>query len=91
MLKHIANGDNYTRYWIEYHHGRHRVSLVVRVDRCTDDISADVFVHGHHVSFARWEQCDHLRSVKFTTIGKRYAWLCDAMRDEYGIIVPMEG
>ena len=91
MLKHIAEGDNYTRYWIECRHGRHRVSRVVRVDRYTDDIFADVFVHGHRVAFARWEQCDHLRSVKFTTIGRRYAWLCDAMREEYDIIVPMEG
>ena len=55
-----------------------------------DEYTAFIHVDGVEQAMSRWIQCEHVRGVYSTNISKRWSWLTSVIKDEFGIIIPME-
>lgn len=88
----FCEGYDFYQYFVRFVGHGHEVHLRVMVGKDDEFCSAHVSIDREDVAQARWEQLDtNKRGEVYETLPKRYAWLCDAIRDECGIIVPVEG
>lgn len=84
----ITCSDNCASYeWLVRYRGHGHI-IECDVYNHGDEYAAYIHIDGVEVGFAQWTQCEHMRHVYGTNIGKRYAWLCDVIRDNFGIIIP---
>lgn len=78
----------YVVYWCS--HGR-QIMLEVQEDRYSDELYARLFMDGWGIiAMATWTECDGKRFDVRSDIPHCFAWIVDAMREEWGYNVPME-